>query len=175
MFVKSTPDCSRPSRFTSQSSFAVMLDPILKLQNKQAIAYKKAEMKEMMSRLNQKKAFTSIFATLWYASLPCFDVRNITASWNGDRSLLRYCEWKGIQISCSAIFTSFPTDKGMCCSFNMKAADEIYTQSPYRDILQTMQVSISHFTSSFFGRKSFVQCLFFGERIYAQKVLVKCW
>ena len=27
----------------------------------------------------------------------------------------------------------------MCCSFNMRAADEIYTKSPYRDMLQTMQ------------------------------------
>ena len=96
LFAK--PDCSRPSRFTSQSSFAVMLDPSLKLQNRQAIAYKKAEMKEMMSRLNQTEAFRSIFATLWYASLPCFDVRNITARWNGDRALLRYCEWKGVQV-----------------------------------------------------------------------------
>ena len=33
LFAK--PDCSRSARFTSQSSFAVMLDPSLKLQNKQ--------------------------------------------------------------------------------------------------------------------------------------------
>jgi len=60
---------------------------------------------------------------------------------DGASSLLRYCEWKGIPISCSAIFTTFPTDQGMCCSFNMKAADEIYVKSEYRDLLQAMQSS----------------------------------
>jgi hypothetical protein len=44
-------------------------------------------------------------------------------------------------IACSAIFTTFPTDQGMCCSFNMKAADEIYVESAYRDMLQSMQAS----------------------------------
>jgi len=75
------------------------------------------------------------------AALPCFDIRNITAYSNGASALLRYCEWKGIPISCSAIFTTFPTDQGMCCSFNMKAADEIYVKSAYRDMLQSMQTS----------------------------------
>jgi hypothetical protein len=55
-----------------------MLDPALKLSNKQAIAHKKAEIADMMQRLNASSAFPSMFATLWYSTLPCFDIRNIT-------------------------------------------------------------------------------------------------
>jgi hypothetical protein len=67
------------------------------------------------------------------------DYRNITAFSNGDSSLLRYCEWKGKPISCSAIFSTIPTDQGMCCSFNMKAANEIYVESEFRELLIEMQ------------------------------------
>ncbi len=45
---------------------------------------------------------------------------------DGKNSLLKKCKWKGIEIPCSSIFKKFPTDQGLCCSFNMKAADEIF-------------------------------------------------
>ena len=137
LFVK--PDCKTAQTFTNKNPFALMFDPKLRKQNKLAIAYIVAEMTDVVQRLNQSAAYQSIFQTLWYSSLPCFDIRNITAFSNGASSLLRYCEWKGMPISCSAIFTTFPTDQGMCCSFNMKAADEIYVESAYRDMLQAMQ------------------------------------
>ena len=136
------PDCaSTPSILENRNTFAVLLDPILNRLHKLSIAYKKAEMVYLLKWLDQSAAYQSIFKTVWYSSLPCFDIRNITAYSNGASSLLQYCEWKGIPISCSAIFTTFPTDQGMCCSFNMKAADEIYVKSAYRDMLQTMQTS----------------------------------
>ena len=64
---------------------------------------------------------------------------NITAKTNGERAVLRYCEWKGLPISCAAIFSPYPTDRGMCCSFNMKAADEIYQAGPYPKIITSLQ------------------------------------
>jgi hypothetical protein len=48
---------------------------------------------------------------------------------DGDSALLKKCFWKGLPISCSAIFEKFPTDRGMCCTFNRKAADEIFVDS----------------------------------------------
>jgi hypothetical protein len=57
----------------------------------------------------------------------------------GASSILRYCEWKGITISCSAIFTPHPTDQGMCCAFNMKAAEDIYIKTKYTNMITTMQ------------------------------------
>jgi len=46
---------------------------------------------------------------------------------------------KGLEIPCSSIFKTFPTDRGMCCSFNMKAADEIFQEKSYSTFIQNLQ------------------------------------
>jgi hypothetical protein len=66
-----------------------MLAPEFKLTNKQAVAHKKAEVKEMIGRLDLIAAFPHIFSTLWYSSLPCFDIRNITIHRDGGSYLLK--------------------------------------------------------------------------------------
>jgi len=137
----SKPNCSETAAFSNKPFYSMLLDKDLKLQYQQAITYKKAEIMDMVKRINMNEAYQSIFQSLWYSFIPCFDVRNVSRRVY-EMSLLRYCEWKGMPISCSAIFTTFPTDQGLCCSFNMKAADEIYIASKYRDNLQAMQVSI---------------------------------
>lgn len=53
--------------------------------------------------------------------------------------MLRYCEWKGVAIPCSKIFTKFPTDEGICCSFNIKAAEEIFYGKTFNSALQHLQ------------------------------------
>jgi hypothetical protein len=57
----------------------------------------------------------------------------------GDRGILKRCKWKGMHVPCSGIFTTFPTDRGMCCSFNMKAADEIFVNSLYTTLVKQNQ------------------------------------
>jgi hypothetical protein len=145
------PDCSSSTPFTQRKIIEVMLAPEFKLTNKQAVAHKKAEVKEMIGRLDLIAAFPHIFSTLWYSSLPCFDIRNITIHRDGGSSVLKYCEWKGIAMSCSSIFTTFPTDRGMCCSFNMKAANDIFVENAYTTILKEMQakdkIASSHSSS----------------------------
>ena len=136
----SKPNCSEKPSFTNKSAFSILMNPHLKRKYQQAIAYQKAEMMDMLKRLDMVKAYQWIIRALWYSFIPCFDVRNITADMY-EMSMLRYCEWRGEPISCSAIFTTFPTDKGLCCSFNMKAADEIYVESTFRETLQAMQSS----------------------------------
>ena len=94
-----------------------------------------------MERLDQTKAFDALLSTLWYASLPCYDIKNVTAVRDGERAVLKYCEWKGVAISCGAIFTPNPTDQGMCCSFNLKAADDIYYDEKYAKIIADLQAA----------------------------------
>jgi hypothetical protein len=137
-FVK--PNCSEVSRFKETKQLELMLNPNLKLHYKQLIAYKKAEIKDMFRRLNMSAGYNSTFVLLWQTTNMCFRSRKIHSDPNIGSSQIRYCEWKGLPITCSAIFDAFPTDQGMCCTFNMKAADEIYTETIYRDSLQGMQV-----------------------------------
>ena len=148
------PNCTKYSAFKGKTMLEIMLSKELKLFNRQMIAYKKAEIKDIMQRLSQNVAYQSIFKTLWYAPLPCFDIRNLTTdsegtSREGGSSILRYCEWKGISISCSAIFNQYPTDQGMCCSFNTAAAEDIYVKTKYTNLLTKMQNTdkITSFTS----------------------------
>jgi hypothetical protein len=147
LFAK--PNCSETAAFSNKPFYSMLLNKDLKLQYQQAITYKKTEIMDMVKRINITEAYQSIFQSLWYSFIPCFDVRNVSRKVY-EMSLLRYCEWKGMPISCSAIFTTFPTDQGLCCSFNMKAADEIYIASKYRDNLQAMQITdkINAFLSS---------------------------
>ena len=61
--------------------------------------------RDMFKRLNQTAAFKSMFSMLWYSTIPCFDVKDVTSQTDGEKGMLRYCQWKGKQIPCSAIFT----------------------------------------------------------------------
>ena len=131
------PNCTPQVQKTN--SFQLMLDPDYRLPIKLAVSRKRAVMRDVFNRMNKSVAFESLFATLWYASIPCFDIQNITTANNSGSSLLKYCEWKGIQVSCAAIFTTFPTDQGMCCSFNIKAADDIFIENTFTRNLQRMQ------------------------------------
>ena len=138
------------SRLYKINTFDLLMNPSCQGKKKNAIANKKAYFHNMMNRLNQTKAFEFLFSSLWYASFPCYDIKDVTAKTDGERSVLRYCEWKGIPISCAAIFSPYPTDRGMCCSFNMRAADEIYHAGPYPEIINFLQKAddASSFTNS---------------------------
>ena len=53
--------------------------------------------------------------------------------------MLKACIWQGEEFPCSELFRAFPTNQGMCCSFNMKNADEMFQKSKYNQILDAMQ------------------------------------
>jgi hypothetical protein len=61
--------------------------------------------KNLFKRLNQTTAYKTLFKILWYSTLPCFDVNGITSRSDGEKGMLRSCQWKGKDIPCAAIFT----------------------------------------------------------------------
>jgi amiloride-sensitive sodium channel len=130
---------SSDSNPDTKSTLDFLLDPKYNAFKKQAVALKEKNIKKQYKKLNQTMAFEAIFSNMWYSSLPCFDVKGITAESDGEKSILKYCEWKGIEIPCSAIFTKFPTDQGMCCSFNIKAADDIFNGETYPKLVTKLQ------------------------------------
>ena len=89
--------------------------------------------------MQNKQASSKLFEILWYTQLPCFDIRDITSKVNDNIALLKRCYWKGEQVRCSLIFKMQPTDRGMCCSFNMEAAEKIYKESQYTRSLRELQ------------------------------------
>ena len=89
--------------------------------------------------MDLQASFPSLFTIMWYSQLPCFDVKNITSNAAGKTSIIKKCFWKEKELDCPTIFKTMPTDRGMCCVFNMKKAEEIYKKSEYEDLLQSLQ------------------------------------
>ena len=79
-----------------------------------------------------EKGYRNLFEILWYKQLPCFDVRNTTSAKNNQHGMIKQCEWKGHSIPCSAIFQTTPTDRGMCCTFNVQEAEKMFKDKEYR-------------------------------------------
>ena len=80
-----------------------------------------------------------MFELLWYSQLPCLDVKGITSEERDELSFIKRCYWKNRPISCNAIFQKRPTDRGMCCSFNMEKAENILKESKYTYAIHSMQ------------------------------------
>ncbi len=116
------------------------LNPTFEQAHKSTVQKMTSDYHDMFDRLDKARAYKSLFSNLWHSSLPCFEITGLTTmETEGFSAMLRYCVWKGIEIPCSAIFSAFPTDKGMCCTFNMQAADQIFTQGTYTNLIVDLQ------------------------------------
>ncbi len=137
-YQKIAPTCQ--DKFEKQKPLDLLMDPDLqKIKNKDT-SQMKNYFKDMFHRLNQTTSYNGMFSTLWYTSLPCFDTKGMTAERDGEKSILKYCEWKGMQIPCAALFTNFPTDQGMCCSFNIREAEYIFQGKTFPRLVSKLQM-----------------------------------
>ena len=85
--------------------------------------------------MNLDKSYKALFEILWYTQLPCFDVKDVTSNSKDQMSIIKKCYWKEKEISCPAIFKTLPTDRGMCCAFNIEKAENIFHKSNYAKVL----------------------------------------
>ena len=107
-------------------------------EQKKAVSAKRKYFKSMFQRINQSQAYKGFFSSMWYSNMPCFDIKGVTAERDGRRSLLRHCSWKEKTIPCSALFTTFPTDRGMCCSFNTDAAEDLFEGDTFPGLISSL-------------------------------------
>ena len=117
----------------------LMLNPDKKGEREATVRKAKQKYEDQFGGMNLQASYRSLFAILWYSQLPCFDVKNITSNVPGKTSIIKKCFWKEREINCPTIFKTMPTDRGMCCVFNMKKAEELYKKSEYEELLQSMQ------------------------------------
>jgi hypothetical protein len=85
-------------------------------------------------------SFQNIFSVLWRSKTPCFALGDLGVKSNPGQTILSNCKWKGLDVPCSAIFSQFPSDKGICCSFNMKEADKIFQGETYVQLVNSLQM-----------------------------------
>ena len=115
------------------------LNPAKSQERKEAVQKAKTQYNNEFGSMDLAKSYESLFELLWYSQLPCFDVRNITSTYKDEMSLIKKCYWKEKQIDCTSIFFTRPTDRGMCCTFNMQKAEDIFEESQYATMLSKMQ------------------------------------
>jgi hypothetical protein len=92
---------------------------------------------DVVHRLDMKSAYAAITSTLWNSGMPCTDFDSTNN--NNGLSVLRYCEWKGTKVPCSSIFSTYPTDQGMCCTFNIKAAEQLFAGETFPHLIEYLQ------------------------------------
>ena len=64
---------------------------------------------------------------------------NCTGTYESEGTVLKKCIWKGKVYKCSSIFKPSPTDRGMCCTFNMPPANEIFVDSQFTRVVSELQ------------------------------------
>ena len=90
-----------------------------------------SEYKASFDRIDMTKAFPLVFEVLRYSSFPCFDHSGVSSSYDGEKSILKSCSWKSVSVPCSAMFQAVLTDRGVCCAFNMKKAEDMFLSKGY--------------------------------------------
>ena len=78
----------------------------------------------------------SLQELLWFSDNPCFDML-VTSKFEGETGLLKKCLWKNVDIPCHKLFVKVPTDKGMCCAFNIdQNAETAYKNYGYTSFIK---------------------------------------
>jgi len=133
------PEITEPPKPPNIENLNLMLDPSKKEERKEKVLEAKEKYNEEFGKVDYETAYTNLFEILWYSQLPCFDIRNITSESKDEMSMIKRCYWKGHPMSCSSIFLTRPTDRGMCCAFNMEKAEDIFRESKYSSALSKFQ------------------------------------
>ena len=132
----------RVSRFSDSIStlFNYLIDKSFAERENISFTEYRDSLKLKISKVDVTKKFESYFALFWYSSLPCYDIRGITSETKGETSILKSCQWKGVQVSCSSVFKRVVTDQGMCCAFNKDSAEEIFEESRYTKTIRELEL-----------------------------------
>ena len=134
-------------------------------------------LRDLVQSMDMRNSYPALFQILWHSVNPCFDIQDWTSNYRDQKSTIKRCKWKGmdvscksiiksqdqyrgegaiilLQVNCSVIFKTNPTDRGMCCTFNANAAEEIYRKSKFSQnvaALQKQNVLDSFECNDFYG------------------------
>ena len=123
---------------TGVKKLNTIFDPSKTSERKRKEELAKKQYHESFGQLNLTKAYEKIFELFWYSRLPCFDVKDISKE-KDDMSVIKRCYWRGAMVDCSLIFVTRPTDRGMCCSFNVENAEKIFKKTRYGSVTSELE------------------------------------
>ena len=117
----------------------IVFNPVKRGVQHSLIDEARKEYGENFGNMDMERSYKALFEMLWYTQVPCFDIVNVTSVHQHENGLIKSCFWKGLKMPCSKLFKASPTDRGMCCSFNIQAAEDMFKSGDYKDMVIKMQ------------------------------------
>ena len=104
----------------------IFLNPDRQAEREHTVALQREKYQQRFAAMDSAASFDSMFELLWYSGNPCFDVMDLTSDSLHEKSVVKQCIWKGEIVNCSSVFTLTPTDRGMCCRFDIRPPGQIF-------------------------------------------------
>ena len=137
------PQCSRPILHPAESkpenTLEYAFNPEWRKDYNFLIEEARIDYDASFGKMDMNRSYNNLFEILWYTQIPCFDVKQVTSTQQNQNGMIKSCTWRGMKLPCSKLFTASPTDRGMCCSFNVKAAEEMFAAGVYQTNIIKMQ------------------------------------
>ena len=124
---------------TGIQTLNLMLDPIKSSDRENKVEVAKKKYHKNFGQMDITKSYEKLFELLWYTRLPCFDVKGVTSKEKDEMSVIKRCYWRGQLVDCASIFVTRPTDRGMCCTFNIERAEKSFKDTKYGNVTSQMQ------------------------------------
>ena len=118
----------------------IFLNPDRVEEREHTVELQRQKYRERFSAMDTSASFDSMFELLWYSGNPCYDVMDLTSDSLHQKSVIKQCLWKGDPINCSSVFTLTPTDRGMCCRFDLRPPQQIFQASRFTTAMERLQV-----------------------------------
>ena len=56
--------------------------------------------------MDMQNSYPALFQILWHSVNPCFDIEDWTSTYRDQKSTIKRCKWKGVDVSSKSIIES---------------------------------------------------------------------
>ena len=88
----------RKRRYVEDPKFDVFLNPSKKSQQKETLKNLTRKFQKVFKSMDMQSSYPALFQVLWHSVNPCFDIRNWTSSYRDQKSTIKRCKWKGVDV-----------------------------------------------------------------------------
>ena len=137
--ISDNNEYNKSTNVGTENKLAFLLDPTKENERKNNLEKAKTKFQSDFGDINLSISYPYFFELLWYSQLPCTDVKTITSGYKDEKAFIKRCFWEEKEIECHSIFQMKPTDRGMCCSFNVKGLEKSLHDGKFRRVVAKLQ------------------------------------
>ena len=134
------PAKDKPEVAQEPPNLDIFLNPDRQAEREHTVALQREKYQQRFAAIDSAASFDSMFELLWYSGNPCFDVMDLTSDSLHQKSVVKQCLWKGEEVNCSSVFTLTPTDRGMCCRFDIRPPGQIFQTNRFTQNMERLRL-----------------------------------